>query len=170
MSNQDNYLKKIIISAVAKNGVIGRSNGEIPWHSKEEFQHFKNTTLGFPIIMGRVTFDTLRKPLKGRLNIVISRNDKLSYDFTDLKIFNSLESAFSFCEENNYHKIFIIGGAKIYGQAIKTANEMIISKMDFKADGDVFFPKVDENDWKIKTMEKRDGFDVFFYVRNKIEN
>jgi len=163
-------LKKIIISAVAKNGVIGRSNGKIPWHSKEEFQHFKNTTLGFPVIMGRVTFGTLGKPLKGRLNIVITRNNKLSYDFTDLKIFNSLHSACSFCEKQNYDKIFIIGGAKIYGQAIKIADEMIISEMDFETGGDVFFPEIDENVWKIKTREKKDGFEVLFYVRENIEN
>ena len=163
-------MKKIIISAVAKNGVIGRSNGEMPWHSKEEFQHFKSTTLGFPIIMGRVTFDTLGKPLKGRLNIIITRNDNLKYDFADLKIFDSLDSAYSFCEKQNYDKIFVIGGAKIYGQAMETADEMIISIMDFEAVGDVFFPRIDENIWEIKNREKREGFEVLFYVRKTSEN
>jgi len=163
-------LKKIIISAVAKNGVIGKSNGEMPWHSKEEFQHFKSTTLGFPIIMGRVTFDTLGKPLKGRLNIIITRNNNLKYDFPDLKIFDSLDSAYSFCEKQNSDKIFVIGGAKIYGQAMETADEMIISIMDFEAEGDVFFPKIDENIWEIKTREKREGFEVLFYTRKTSEN
>jgi dihydrofolate reductase len=163
-------LKKIIISAVAKNGVIGRSNGEIPWHSKEEFQHFKNTTLGFPVIMGRVTFDTLGKPLKGRLNIIITRNDKLNYNQTDLKIFNNLESAYAFCRMQNPDKIFIIGGAEIYRQAIKTADEMIISIMDFEAEGDVFFPEIDAAVWEIKNREKKQGFEVLFYMRKNREN
>ena len=61
-----------------QNGVIGRSNGEMPWHVKEEFQHFKNTTMGFPIIMGRKTFELLGKPLKGRPHLVISRNKNLT--------------------------------------------------------------------------------------------
>ena len=163
-------MKKIIISAIAKNGVIGRSSGEIPWHSKQEFQHFKNTTLGFPVLMGRVTFESLGKPLKNRLNIIISRNKKLHYLFTDIKIFNELDEAYSFCEKQNYDKIFIIGGAKIYSQAIEIANEMIISIMDFEVDGDVFFPKIDEDVWEISKVEKREGFEVLIYMRKKREN
>ena len=60
---------KILITAVAKNNVIGRSTGEMPWHSKEETQHFKQTTLGFPVIMGRKTIEALGKPLEGRINM-----------------------------------------------------------------------------------------------------
>jgi len=79
-------LKKIIIAAVAKNNVIGRSNGEMPWHSKDEFQHFKNTTFGFPVVMGRVTFETLGNPLPGRLNIVLTTNKELKNRFEDILI------------------------------------------------------------------------------------
>ncbi|MDR3628578.1 MAG: dihydrofolate reductase [Ignavibacteriaceae bacterium] len=160
-------MKKIIISAVAKNGVIGKSSGEMSWHSKEEFQHFKSTTFGFPVIMGRVTFETLGKPLKGRLNVVITRNDKLNYDFEELKIVDSLNTAYSFCERQNYDKIFIIGGASIYSQAMETADEMIISIMDFDAEGDVYFPKIDENIWEVTSRDKRNGFEVLFYARKK---
>ena len=158
-------MKKIIISAVAKNGVIGRSNGVMPWNSKEEFQHFKSTTLGYPVIMGRVTFDALGKPLKGRLNIVITNNNKLNYNFNDVKIFNSLDSAYSFCERENYDKAFVIGGAKIYGQAMKSVDEMIISIMNFDAEGDVFFPTINESDWLISSRDKRNEFEILFYVR-----
>ncbi len=79
-------MKVIIISAVAENGIIGRSNGDMPWHIKEEFQHFKNTTLGFPIIMGRKTFETLGKPLKGRENIVITKDVNYSCEFDEVRI------------------------------------------------------------------------------------
>jgi dihydrofolate reductase len=136
-------LKIIIISAVAKNGVIGRTNGEMPWHVKEEFQHFKNTTFGFPIIMGRKTFETLGKPLKGRLNIILTNKKGINYPFEDIKIFNSLKEAYSYCEKEKYEKAFIIGGGEIYLQALATADEMIISYMNFEADGDVFFPKIE---------------------------
>ena len=66
-------MRIIIISAISQNGVIGKANGEMPWHNKEEFQHFKKTTLGFPVIMGRKTFETLGKPLKERENIIVTR-------------------------------------------------------------------------------------------------
>ena len=91
-------MKIILIAAVAKNNVIGRSTGEMPWHSKEDFQHFKQTTFGFPIIMGRKSFESLGKPLKGRLNIVLTKNSKLKEKFEEIMIFNSLEQAYEYCE------------------------------------------------------------------------
>ena len=104
-------MRKIIISAVARNGVIGRSNGEMPWHVKEEFQHFKNTTFGFPIIMGRKTFETLGKPLKGRLNVVITRKANFSLPsgqaglpFEDVKIFHDLKESINFFESQKQEK------------------------------------------------------------------
>jgi dihydrofolate reductase len=160
-------MKKIIISAVAKNRVIGKSNGEMPWHSKEEFQHFKQTTLGFPIIMGRKTFEALGKPLKGRLNIILTLNAELKYDFDDIKIFDSLENAYSFCEKNNYNKVFIIGGAQIYKKAMLSADEMLISIMNFDADGDVYFPKINDDEWMIESREKRSEFEILKYVKRK---
>jgi dihydrofolate reductase len=158
-------LKKIIISAVAKNGIIGRSNGEMPWHVKEEFQHFKNTTLGFPIIMGRKSFDSLGKPLKGRLNVIVTKNENFTLHFDGVKIFHSLNEAVEFFESNNLEKIFIIGGGEIYRQAIIFADEMIISIMNFDAEGDVYFPAIDEKIWKVKSSEKREQFDIICYVR-----
>ena len=160
-------MKKIIISAVAKNGVIGKSSGEMSWHSKEEFRHFKSTTFGFPVIMGRVTFETLGKPLKGRLNIILTFKKDLNYDFDDVKIFNSLKKAYSFCESLNYEKVFIIGGAKMYKEAMNSADEMLISEMDFVAEGDVYFPEINEIEWEIKSRDKRIGFEILTYVRKK---
>jgi dihydrofolate reductase len=158
-------LKKIIISAVAKNGVIGRSNGEMPWHVSKEFQHFKNTTLGFPIIMGRKSFDALGKPLKGRLNVVITNNPKLHLPFDEVKIFNSLKEAVNFFESGNLDKIFIIGGGEIFKQAINFADEMIISIMDFDAEGDVYFPEFDKSDWDIVNRDTQEQFEIVYYVR-----
>jgi dihydrofolate reductase len=158
-------LRKIIISAVAKNGVIGRSNGEMPWHVKEEFQHFKSTTLGFPIIMGRKSFDALGKPLKGRLNVVITNNLKLNLPFDEVKIFHSLKEAVDFFESENLEKIFIIGGGEIFKLAINFADEMIISIMDFEAEGDVYFPDFNKSEWKIVRNDKRTQFEILYYER-----
>jgi dihydrofolate reductase len=158
-------LKKIIISAVAKNGVIGRSNGEMPWHVKEEFQHFKKTTLGFPIIMGRKSFDTLGKPLKGRLNVIITNNRDYKVPFEEVKIFHGLNETIDYFEGLGEEKIFIIGGGEIYRQAIIFADEMIISIMDFEAEGDVFFPGFNHAVWNIVKKDMGEQFEVIYYAR-----
>ncbi|HEY4756855.1 MAG TPA: dihydrofolate reductase [Ignavibacteriaceae bacterium] len=160
-------MKIILIAAVAKNNVIGRSTGEMPWHSKEDFQHFKQTTFGFPIIMGRKSFESLGKPLKGRLNIILTKNSKLKEKFEEIMIFNSLEQAYEYCDVANNEKIFVIGGGQIFKQAINNADEMIISHMDFDAKGDVVFPKIDLSKWKISSREKRSEFEIVTYVRKK---
>jgi len=156
----------IIISAIAQNRVIGKSNGEMPWHVKEEFQHFKNTTLGFPIIMGRKTFETLGKPLKGRTNIIITRKTGLEYPFEEVKIFHSLKDSYTFCENEKSEKAFVIGGGEIYRQALDTADEMILSFMKFKAEGDVYFPDFNENEWRVESKEDREQFEIRRYIRN----
>lgn len=157
-------MKIIIISAVAKNSVIGKSNGEIPWHIKEEFQHFKKTTFGFPIIMGRKTFESLQQPLKGRLNIVITSNINYNID-NEIKVFNSINDALDFCKSLNIEKVFIIGGAEVYKQALNFADEMIISYMNFNADGDIFFPDFRIEDWQIISEEEREQFKIVHYKR-----
>lgn len=158
-------MKVIIISAIAQNRVIGRSNGDMPWHIKEEFQHFKNTTFGFPIIMGRKTFNALGKPLKGRLNIVVTRDKALRFEFDDVKKFYSLNEAIEYCKTLKTEKIFIIGGGNVYAQAIKIADEMILSFLTFEAEGDISFPQIDEKIWEITSREKRDLFEIVFYAR-----
>jgi dihydrofolate reductase len=160
-------LKKIIIAAVAKNGVIGRSNGEMPWHSKEEFSHFKNTTFGSPVIMGRKTFESLGSPLKGRLNIVMTKDKELNNQFKDIIVFEKLSEAYSYCENQKNEKIFLIGGGTLFPVFMKDADEMIISIMDFNAEGDIYFPKIDVKIWKINSINKRNGFEIIYYVRQE---
>ena len=159
-------MRIIIISAVARNGVIGRSNGEMPWHSKEEFAHFKSTTLGHPIIMGRKTFDALGKPLKGRLNIVLTKS---GYDpgFDEVKVLPGLKEAYDLCREKNYDTAFVIGGGQIYKQAMESADEMLISIMNFEAEGDVYFPEIDGDVWSVESKDKRSGFEILKYVRKR---
>jgi dihydrofolate reductase len=158
-------LKIIIISAISRNGVIGRSNGKMPWHMKEEFQHFKDTTMGFPIIMGRKTFESLGKPLKGRLNIVITRNPNLKLNFEEVKKFYSLKESLEYCLSLGQEKVFITGGGEIYKQAINIADEMILSFLNFDAEGEVYFPKIDMQIWKEESRDERNDFEIVRYVR-----
>ncbi len=158
-------MRIIIIVAVAANGVIGRANGEMPWHVKEDFQHFKKTTMGSPIIMGRKSFESLGKPLKGRENIVVTRNANLNYDFDDVKIVLSLNEAIEYYKSLNTEKIFITGGREIYKQSISIADEMIISHMKFDAVGEVKFPEIDMNEWYIDSKDDREKFEILTYKR-----
>ena len=158
-------MRIIIIVAVATNGVIGRANGEMPWHVKEDFQHFKKTTMGSPIIMGRKSFESLGKPLKGRENIVVTRNANLNYDFDDVKIVLSLNEAIKYCKSLNNEKLFITGGGEIYKQSISSADELIISHMKFEAEGEVKFPEIDMNEWYIDSKDDREQFEIITYKR-----
>jgi dihydrofolate reductase len=158
-------LKIVIIVAVAKNGVIGRTNGEMPWHIKEDFQHFKKTTMGFPMIMGRKSFESLGKPLKGRKNVVVSRNINLDYEFDDVAIFHSLDEAIDYCKSLNKDRIFITGGGEIYKQSISIADEMIISYMKFDAEGEIKFPEFNRDEWEEVSTEDKKQFEIVTYVR-----
>jgi dihydrofolate reductase len=158
-------LKIIIIAAIAKNKVIGRKNGEMPWHIKEEFQHFKDTTMGSAIVMGRKTFETLGKPLKGRENIVVTKNEEFRINFDNVKIFHSLDESIDYCKQKDYNKIFIIGGGEIYKQAIPKADELILSHLKFDAEGEVKFPELDYNEWEKIFTEEREQFEIVKFVR-----
>jgi dihydrofolate reductase len=110
-------LKRIIVAAVAQNGVIGNRN-QIPWNSKEELRNFRKITLNSPIIFGRKTYDSLRTQLDKRLNIVISSNsDQFQFD-KNLLCFSSLRNAYLYLRKNNYEKVYICGGSSIYRNSI----------------------------------------------------
>jgi dihydrofolate reductase len=158
-------LKIIIIAAIAKNRVIGRKDGEMSWHVKEEFQHFKETTFGSAIIMGRKTYETLGKPLKGRENIIITRDKNYATIFNDVQIFNSLQASLDYFMTKGYDKIFIIGGGEIFKQALPIADEMILSFMKFDAEGEVLFPEFKENEWRKISSEDRGKFEIVRFIK-----
>lgn len=158
-------MKIIIIAAIAKNGVIGKANGEMPWHVKEEFQHFKETTKGYPVIMGRKTFETLGKPLKNRYNIIITRDSNYQVNHKEAQVLTDFREALRYCKNFYPEKCFIIGGAEIYKQAFLFADEMILSYMRFDAEGEVKFPDFNQKEWYIDNIVKHEQFDVYHYVK-----
>jgi dihydrofolate reductase len=162
-------LEFIIITAVSQNNIIGKEGG-IPWHSKEELKHFKKTTFGFPVIMGRKTWDIFGKPLPGRLNIVISRNPVFTISFREVIVFNSLKQAFSYFRTSVYDKVFIIGGSAIFQEAVDLVDKMIISEMNFECEGDVNFPEINYEDWQLEMIEDFSDFQVKYYKRKNIES
>jgi dihydrofolate reductase len=142
-------MKISIIVARSTQGVIGRDN-ELPWRLPADLKHFKSTTLGHPIIMGRNTWESLGRPLPDRRNIVISRTPGFSAE--DAETFSSLEDALSACETSD--QVFIIGGAQVYEQAIEFADEMIITEVQIDVVGDAHFPEFEEEDWRVTNFEE----------------
>jgi dihydrofolate reductase len=153
-------LELAIIVARAKNGVIGINN-TLPWRLPEDLKHFKNTTLGHPIIMGRNTWESLGKALPGRRNIVVSRNP--DYEASGAEVFTSLENAIDACTGNE--KVFIIGGAQIYDEALAYVDKLIITEVDVDVDGDAFFPNIDDMMWQeISREEHHNGELAYAFV------
>ncbi len=161
-------MEKIIIAAVSKNRVIGR-DGKIPWYIKEELTHFKNTTTGFPVLMGRKTWESLNKPLENRINIILTTNPEFSFSHPNVVICNSTFEALSWCEEHNYSKVFIIGGERVFEETLKIADRMIISELKFDVEGDRFFPQIDLNQWELFSSIDKSEFVINEYLRRKLE-
>lgn len=141
--------KITLITAYAHNRVIGKNN-QMPWHLPEDLAHFKRTTLGAPVIMGRHTWDSLGRPLPGRRNIVISRNPTLH--LIGAETVHSLQDAIDLCQ--TAQEIFIIGGAQIYAQALPLAQRLVITEIDDTVDGDTFFPEFDVREWQEISRER----------------
>jgi dihydrofolate reductase len=135
-----------IISAVAKNGAIGKGN-DLPWKLSSDLKYFKEKTLGHAVIMGKKTFDSIGKPLSGRKNIIISRPEE-NFSLTGVTVVNSIPEALLEAEKDGETEAFIIGGASIYVQAIGLVNKLYITEVDAVIDGDKFFPEIDKNIWQ----------------------
>lgn len=137
-----NRLPLSLIAACAHDNVIGRDNS-MPWHLPQDLRHFKATTLGKPIIMGRKTWDSLGRPLPGRLNLVVSRQADLQLEGAE--VFADLASAIARAEqwarEQRVDEVMLIGGGQLYAQALPQADRIYLTRIDLKVEGDAFFPE-----------------------------
>ena len=126
-----------IVVARSRNNVIG-ANGKIPWHIPEDFAHFKETTSGHPIVMGRTTFESIGKPLPNRTSIVVTRNKDWHHD--GVLTFDSLPDAIRHAQTID-DEIFVIGGGQIYAQALELGliDQLIVSEISEEFDGDTYF-------------------------------
>jgi len=139
-----------IIAAVSENGVIG-VNGNLPWHISEDLRYFKRTTMGKPVIMGRKTFETLKKPLSGRTNIVLTRQE--DYQHEGCVVVHSMDDAIQV--EQDAGEIMVAGGAAVYRAALPLANRMYITRIHHQYEGTVFFPEADFSRWEEISRDDR---------------
>lgn len=151
-----------IIVALAKNNVIGADN-KLIWHLPADLKHFKNTTMGHTLIMGRKTYVSIGRPLPGRRTIVVSKNPNFTGE--GFEVAKSLEEAFEVAGDSS--KIFIVGGAQIYKQSINLpdVNTLYVTEVDASFEGDSYFPKIDKRKWKLidRTSHKADEKNPYNY-------
>ncbi len=132
-----------IVVAVSENNAIGKNN-ELLWHLPADLKHFKNTTTGHTIIMGRKTFDSIGRALPNRRNIVITRQAAMQVE--GVEFVNSLNEALELCKDKE--QAFIIGGGEIYRQALPFCDKIYLTRVHQYFDGDAFFPELDEDNWQ----------------------
>ncbi len=154
-------MQTIIIVAMTPDRLIGKG-GALPWHEPEDLKHFKRTTTGHAVIMGRKTFDSIKRPLPGRRNIVITRNTSFAppspgpeakagtvHPTTSLDVVHSLNEALDLCRRRGEVKAFVGGGAQVYEQALSIADEMIVTMIPREGlTGDTYFPRWRKEDWQ----------------------
>jgi dihydrofolate reductase len=138
-----------MIAAVAENGVIGNGNA-IPWRIPSDFAHFKATTMGKPLILGRKTFESIGKPLPGRTNIVISRRQDYRPDGVVVvpSLGAALERAQFIAEADGAPEVMIGGGAAVYAEAMPLAKRLYISHVALSPEGDAVFPPILPAEWE----------------------
>ncbi len=149
-----------LIAAVAQNGVIGKGL-DIPWHFSEDFKHFKRSTMGGIVVMGRRTWESFKgRPLPGRENVVISSSLKA---VEGVKVFKTLEE-FKNAYRDDERQVWIIGGASLYESALKDCDELVITRVKLSPDGDVFFPKFEDKFKETEKIFESPDFDIVKYT------
>lgn len=158
-------VKLTLIAAMSLNGVIGSDNA-IPWNCPEDLKHFKDTTMGNVVIMGRKTFESMgSKPLPGRANIVITSKyiegfQNNLYIVSDIKATMTLANRLAVPDK----KIFIIGGGELYRQTIDIADKLIISHIHKPVKGNVKFPDINLEKWMVEKIDHRLSGEIPFSI------
>ena len=149
-----------MIVARSRNHVIGKDN-QMPWKILADLQFFKKVTMGYPIIMGRKTWESIGRPLPGRRNVVVSRNT--NYSAIGAELVGSLDQALELLKE--FKRVFVIGGQQLFTQAFPQADELFITEIEIQVDGDTYFEIPDPNDWQeAERILESEGDIQFAYV------
>lgn len=155
-------MRLVFVAAHDPNLVIGKNN-DLPWHYPEDMKHFKKTTMGGTVLMGRKVYESLQvQPLPKRRNIVLSRTKT----FKEAECYTSLEDAFK--NIDNEETVFVIGGGEVYKELLPKADELIITLIKQKYEGDVFFPEYrDEigSTWKEIKLQETEELIFYKYIR-----
>jgi len=168
-------IKLSIIVATSKNRAIGKDN-QLLWHLPEDLRYFKRVTMGKPIVMGRKTFESIGRPLPGRLNIVVTRQHDWQHE--GVKVVHSIDDALALAESysiiDGSEEVMVIGGAEIYQAALPKAQRLYMTHVDIDIEGDAFFPVIDDTQWHEVAREsfsasQKTPYDYAFCVLERVE-
>lgn len=165
-------MEKMILShivAVSRNYVIGKDN-RLPWHMPDDMRYFHRITRGHIVIMGRKNYEANGGALKGRSNIVITRNK--GYTLPDAEVVHSVDEAIQLAASRTDDEVFIVGGGNIYAQTLATVDRIYITVIDTEVKGDAHYPRIDFDDYRIVSREphsadKSNPFDWTYYILEK---
>lgn len=144
-----------LIAAASDNDVIGKDN-DLPWHLPDEFRHFKATTRGHHVIMGRRTWESRNKPLPKRVNVVVtSRRD---YEAPGATVVHSLDEGLELARAAGEDEAFVIGGTRLYAEALPLADRVYLTRVHGQFEGDAHFPAMDMSRWRV-AEERHHGAD-----------
>jgi dihydrofolate reductase len=167
-------VKLSLIVAVAENGVIGKDNG-LPWKISSDMKYFKETTMGKPIIMGRKTFQSIGKPLSGRVNIVITRDTSFAPEgvIVALSLEMALEVGMSMALVKGVDEVMVIGGAEIYKLCLPGADRLYLTRVHGDVSGDTTFPALNSDDWLEASRQRynageKDSHDYSLIVLDRV--
>ena len=147
--SDDTLIPVAMIAAMARNRVIGIDN-QLPWYLPEDLKFFKRMTQAKPLVMGRKTFQSIGRPLPGRLNIVVTRDSEFAHD--GVRVCHDLPSALVLADQqaiiDGVEEIMVMGGAEIYAQALPHASRLYLTEVDIEVEGDASFPEIDPAEWE----------------------
>lgn len=148
-TQEETLIPIAMIAAMAKNRVIGVDN-QLPWYLPEDLKFFKRMTQAKPLVMGRKTFESIGRPLPGRLNIVISRDPH--FEPPGVRVCRDLVAALTLADQqatiDGVEEIMVMGGAQIYAQALPRASRLYLTEVDVEVAGDARFPELDPAEWE----------------------
>lgn len=141
------------VVAVANNNVIGKDN-DIPWYLPADLKYFKKITLDHHILMGRNCYESIGRPLPKRTNVIITRDPY--FIASNCLIAHSINEALEIAYDNGEEEVMIIGGGTIYKQTQDLWDTLYITEVDLNVDGDIFFPQIDPNEWKLVSVVRNE--------------
>jgi dihydrofolate reductase len=150
-----------LLAAVGANLVIGR-DGSMPWHLPQDLAHFKATTMGHTLVMGRKTYEAIGRALPGRRTVVIT--SQKGWHAASVEVAHSMAEALALAGPT---EVFVVGGGQVYREAMPFADQMMLTLVDQSPEGDAYFPAYEAREWQETARQAQDGFTFVTYVRRQ---
>lgn len=166
---QEPLVPVVMVAALSRNRVIGVDN-KLPWYLPEDLKFFKRITLGKPLVMGRKTFESIGRPLPGRLNIVVTRDTTFQHE--GVRVCHDLASALALADRqaiiDGAEEVAVIGGGEIFTLVMPSATRLYLTEVDIEIEGDAYFPPVDAKAWRevqrVPAQQRQEGQPDYAFV------